>query len=101
MAFFKFIYFKSYKQMRKRKCSGKCVCIVLIVFIGLLVIGQMIYIAYQVSRTTTFLDDSIKEINQEIYPKEVSFHLKHLLEQLKSLDRYSTQSKFNYFFNRV
>jgi hypothetical protein len=64
--------------------------------IGLIVIGQMIYIAYQVSRITKSIDDSIKEINQEIYPKEISLHLKELLQQLKSLDQYSTQSKFNY-----
>jgi hypothetical protein len=64
--------------------------------IGLIVIGQMIYIAYQVSRITKSIDDSIKEINQEIYPKEISLHLKELLQQLKSLDQYSTESKFNY-----
>ncbi len=54
----------------------------------------MIYIAYQVNRTKLFLDDSIKEMNQEIYPKEISMHLKHLLGQLKQLDQYSTQGNF-------
>ncbi len=62
--------------------------------IGLLVIGQMIYIAYQVNRTKVFLDDSIKEMNQEIYPKEISIHLQHLVGQFEQLDQYSTQGNF-------
>jgi hypothetical protein len=62
--------------------------------IGLLVIGQMIYIAYQVNRTKIFLDDSIKEMNEEIYPKEISIYFEHLLQQFKQLDQYSTQSNF-------
>jgi len=78
--------------MKRRKCSGQCICVVLILLIGLLVIGQMIYIAYQVNRTKIFLDDSIKEMNEEIYPKEISIHLQHLLDQFKQLDQYSTQS---------
>jgi hypothetical protein len=80
--------------MKRRKCSGQCICVVLILLIGLLVIGQMIYIAYQVNRTKIFLDDSIKEMNEEIYPKEISIHLQHLLDQFKQLDQYSTQSNF-------
>ncbi len=80
--------------MKRRKCSGQCICVVLILLIGLLVIGQMIYIAYQVNRTKIFLDDSIKEMNEEIYPKEISIHLRHLLDQFKQLDQYSTQSNF-------
>jgi hypothetical protein len=64
--------------------------------IGLIVIGQMIYLAIQVSRTKLFLDDSIKEMNQEIYPKEISLYLQHLLQQLEQLDQYSTQSNIDY-----
>jgi hypothetical protein len=55
---------------------------VMVLLIGLLVIAQMIYIAYQVNRTKIFLDDSIKEI----YPKEISIHLERLLNQFKQLD---------------
>jgi hypothetical protein len=54
----------------------------------------MIYISYQVNRTKIFLDDSIREINEEIYPKEISIYLENLLQQFKQLDQYSTQSKF-------
>jgi hypothetical protein len=64
--------------------------------IGLIVIGQMIYLAIQVSRTKLFLDDSIKEMNQEIYPKEISLYLQHLLQQLEQLDQYATQSNIDY-----
>ena len=56
----------------------------------------MIYIAYQVSRTQSFLDDSIKKINKEIYPKEISVQLNDLLPQLEQLDQYATQSNFDY-----
>jgi flagellar basal body-associated protein FliL len=80
--------------MKKRKCSGQCICVVLIFLIGLLVIAQMIYIAYQVNRTKIFLDDSIKEMNEEIYPKEISMYLQHLIGQFEQLDQYTTQSNF-------
>ncbi len=62
--------------------------------IGLLVIAQMIYIAYQVNRTRIFIDDSIKEMNEEIYPKEISIYFEHLIDQFQQLDQYSTQSNF-------
>lgn len=61
---------------------------------GLIVIGQMIFIAYQISRAKVFLGDSIKKVNQEIYPKEVSIYLQRLVNQLEQLDEYSIRSKF-------
>ncbi|CAF4117852.1 unnamed protein product, partial [Rotaria sordida] len=60
--------------------------------LNLIVIGLMIYTAYQLNRTRLFLDDSIEEVNQEIYPKEISFYLEHLLQQFEKLDQYSTQA---------
>ncbi|CAF1436154.1 unnamed protein product [Adineta steineri] len=83
---------KKYKPSTKCKCCGPCVPVVLLILVGLIVIGQMIYIAYQIDKTTKNLDESIKEMNQEIYPKEISVHLKHLLQQMELLDQYSTQS---------
>ncbi|CAF2063994.1 unnamed protein product [Rotaria magnacalcarata] len=79
-------------RQRNKKCSKKSCYIVFILLIGAIVIGQMIFLAYQVSRAKVFLDDSIKEVNQEIYPKEISIHLEHLLQQLEKLDQYSTQT---------
>ncbi|CAF1126923.1 unnamed protein product [Didymodactylos carnosus] len=84
--------FKRRQGMKKRTCSGHRICVVLILLIGLIVIAQMIYSAYQVSRTKSFLDDSIKEMNQEIYPKEISLYFQHLLQQFEQLDQYSTQT---------
>ncbi|CAF0895244.1 unnamed protein product [Rotaria sp. Silwood1] len=51
----------------------------------------MILLTYQIRKAKLFLDDSVKEINQEIYPKEVSIYLEHLLYQLEKLDQYTTQ----------
>ncbi|CAF4454717.1 unnamed protein product [Rotaria socialis] len=79
-------------RQRNKKCSKKSCYIVFILLMGAIVIGQMIFLAYQVSRAKVFIDDSIKEINQEIYPKEISIHLEHLLRQLEKLDQYSTQT---------
>lgn len=78
--------------MKKRKCSGRRICSLLILLIGLIVIGEMIYIVYQVNRTKIFVNDSIKQINKEIYPKEISIYLNNLIEQFKELDEYTTQS---------
>ena len=59
----------------------------------LLIVGQMIYISYQINKTERLLDESILQINEEIYPKEVADHLIHLLQQLEQLDRYTVGSK--------
>ncbi|CAF1137076.1 unnamed protein product [Adineta ricciae] len=83
---------QDYSRSKQRKCSRQCVSVVVILLIGLIVLGQMIYIAYHVNRTTTFLDNSIQEFNQEIYPKEIGLYLEHLLQQLKMLDAYSMPS---------
>ncbi|CAF1327286.1 unnamed protein product [Adineta steineri] len=83
---------KNHPKNQRCKCCGPCVPVVLLILVGLIVIGQMIYIAYQVDKTTKNLDESIKEMNQEIYPKEISVHLKHLLQQMELLDEYSTQN---------
>ncbi|UJR32421.1 hypothetical protein I4U23_019883 [Adineta vaga] len=66
--------------------------IIVVLLISSIVIGQMIYIAYQVNRTTIYLDKSIEKVNQEIYPKEITLYLEHLIEQLTILDQYSTQT---------
>ncbi|CAF3915332.1 unnamed protein product [Rotaria sordida] len=80
------------KGAKNRKCSRRCCSVILLLLIGLIVIGLMIYTAYQLNRTRLFLDDSIEEVNQEIYPKEISFYLEHLLQQFEKLDQYSTQA---------
>ncbi|CAF1445232.1 unnamed protein product [Rotaria sordida] len=83
---------KRRKGAKNRKCSRRGCSVILLLLIDLIVIGLMIYTAYQLNRTRLFLDDSIKEVNQEIYPKEISFYLEHLLQQFKKLDQYSTQA---------
>ncbi|CAF1445250.1 unnamed protein product, partial [Rotaria sordida] len=80
------------KGAKNRKCSTQCCSVILLLLIGLIVIGLMIYTPYQLNRIRLFLDDSIKEVNQEIYPKEILFYLEHLLQQFKKLDQYSTQA---------
>lgn len=63
--------------------------------VALTVIGVMIYVAVRVGQVKSALDEAIREINQEVYPKEISIHFQHLLEQFEALDRYSTQSKID------
>lgn len=81
-------------RRKRRKCSGQCISVVIIFLVVLLIIAQMIYISYQVNRTKIFLDDSLRVINEEIYPKEISDYLNHLINQFKQLNQYSRQSNF-------
>ena len=77
----------------RRKCSSKNICAVLMLVVTLSVIATMIYVTYRVSQVKESLEKSIREINQEVYPKEISIHFEHLLGEFEQLDRYSTQSK--------
>ncbi|CAF2122751.1 unnamed protein product [Rotaria magnacalcarata] len=81
-------YNETHTRKKNRTCSKQRFCVVFILLIGLIVIGQMLFLTYQVNNAKLFLDDSIKEINQEIYPKEVSIYLEHILRQLEKLDQY-------------
>jgi len=54
----------------------------------------MIYIAYRINKSKLSLDDSIKEINRDLYPKEISEHMKYLTNQFNRLDQYCVECKF-------
>lgn len=77
----------------RRKCSSENICALLMLLVTLSVIAMMIYVTYRVSQVKESLANSIRKINQEVYPKEISVHFEHLLGELEQLDRYSTQSK--------
>ena len=91
--------------MKKWKCSGERVAIIFLFVIGLIVIAETIYLSYQINRAKIIVDDSIRKINEEIYPKEVSILLNRLLQQSETVDQYLTESKFDHrkfdsFFHR-
>jgi uncharacterized secreted protein with C-terminal beta-propeller domain len=53
----------------------------------------MIYVAYRVNKSKVSIDDAIKQVNRDVYPKEISEHIKYLNNEIKILDQYCTQSK--------
>ncbi|CAF1194881.1 unnamed protein product [Rotaria sordida] len=69
-----------------------CISLCLLIIIYLLGIGDMIYVAYRINQTEHSIDNTIKEINRDIYPKEISEHIKYLNKQLKNLDQYFIQT---------
>jgi len=71
-----------------------CVCLLIIVY--LLGIGDMIYVAYRINKSKLSIDNTIKEINRDVYPKEISEHMVYLTKQLNTLDQYCVQRKFDF-----
>ena len=67
------------------------VCLLIIVYV--LGIGDIIYVGYRINKSKSSIDDTIKEINQNIYPKQTSEHLIYLTKQLDRLDQYCIECK--------
>jgi uncharacterized secreted protein with C-terminal beta-propeller domain len=86
-----FIYFQERKG-RQSKAIYVCVCLLIIVY--LLGIGDMIYVTYRVNQSKASIDDAIKQVNRDVYPKEISEHMQYLNKQLEVLDQYCISCKF-------
>jgi hypothetical protein len=56
----------------------------------------MIYVAYRVNKSKVSIDDTIKQVNRDIYPKEISEDIIYLINQIKNLDQYCVQRMFIY-----
>lgn len=65
----------------------------MLVLVYLLGIGDGIYVAFRVKKSTSSIDQTIKEINGEIYPKEIAEHLTYINEKIRRLDDYSSRRK--------
>jgi len=61
-------------------------------------IGDMIYVAYRVNQSKLSIDDTIKQVNRDIYPKEISEHIIYLINQIENLDQYCRQRMFIYIY---
>lgn len=51
----------------------------------------MIYVAYRVNKSKGAIDDTIEQVNREIFPKEISEHMIYLIKQIDNLDQYCIQ----------
>ncbi|CAF1107838.1 unnamed protein product [Rotaria sordida] len=85
-------HFKKYQEKKRQQSKMSCISLCLLIIIYLLGIGDMIYVAYRINQTEHSIDNTIKEINRDIYPKEISEHIKYLNKQLKNLDQYFIQT---------
>jgi hypothetical protein len=54
----------------------------------------MIYVAYRINKSKVSMDDTIKEVNRDIYPREISEHMIYLNKQFNQLDQYCIECKF-------
>ncbi|CAF4214087.1 unnamed protein product, partial [Adineta steineri] len=84
---------KSKKQRRKKREQSKttqiCTCFVIILY--LVALGDMIYVAYRVNKSNGSIDTTIKQVNRDIYPKEIREHFIYLRQQIVNLDQYCIQ----------
>ena len=78
---------------RGKRSIVRYVCLGLLVFVYLLGIGDAIYVAFRVSKSTTSIDQTITEINGEIYPKEIARYLTYISQQFRRLDDYCSRRK--------
>ncbi|CAF1109577.1 unnamed protein product, partial [Rotaria sordida] len=76
------------RQQSKASCISKC----LLIIVFLLGIGDMGYVVYRINQSKYSIDNTIKEVNRDIYPKEISEHIKYLNRQLENLDLYFIQT---------
>jgi hypothetical protein len=88
-----FSYFKNGRKQQQSKTTQ--VCVVLLGLVYLLGIADTIYVAFRVNNTKTPIDNVIKEINRDVYPREIAEHLQYLNKQLNQLDRYCVACKYS------
>jgi hypothetical protein len=55
----------------------------------------MIYVAYRINNSKLSIDNTIKEINRDVYPKEISEHMEYLNKQINRLDQYCVECKIS------
>ncbi|CAF3941948.1 unnamed protein product [Adineta steineri] len=84
---------KSRKQKGRKREQSKttqiCTCLVIILY--LVALGDMIYVAYRVNKSNGSIDTTIKQVNRDIYPKEIREHFIYLRQQIVNLDQYCIQ----------
>ncbi|CAF0996212.1 unnamed protein product [Rotaria sp. Silwood1] len=85
-------HFKKHQEKKRQQSKSSRISRYLLIIIYLLGIADMIYVAYRVNETKYSIDNTIKEVNQDIYPKEISEHIKYLNRQLENLDQYFIQT---------
>jgi hypothetical protein len=71
------------------------VCVCLLIIIYLLGIGDMVYVAYRINKSKLSIDNTIKEVNRNVYPKDISEHMIYLTKQIERLDQYCVECKFD------
>ncbi|CAF4094688.1 unnamed protein product [Adineta steineri] len=81
---------KSRKQRGKKRGQSKttqiCTCFVIILY--LVALGDMIYVAYRVNKSNGSIDTTIKQVNRDIYPKEIRDYFIYIQQQIENLDQY-------------
>ncbi|UJR14761.1 hypothetical protein I4U23_001751 [Adineta vaga] len=77
------------RKRRQSRTNHVCICLVVLVY--LLGIGDMIYVACRINKSTVAIDDTIEYANREIYPKQVSEHLTYIIHQIENVDAYCIQ----------
>ena len=58
----------------------------------------MIYVAYRVNKSKVSIDDAIRQVNRDVYPKEISEHIIYLKNEIEILDQYCIDRKLILFF---
>ncbi|CAF2561312.1 unnamed protein product [Rotaria sp. Silwood2] len=85
-------HFKKNQNKKTQQSKVSRISRYLLIIIYLLGIADMIYVAYRVNQTKDSIDNAIKEVNRDIYPKEISEHIEYLNRQLENLDQYFIQT---------
>ncbi|CAF1430662.1 unnamed protein product [Adineta steineri] len=84
---------KSRKQRGRKREQSKttqiCTCLVIILY--LVALGDMIYVAYRVNKSNGSIDTTIKQVNRDIYPKEIRDYFIYVRQQIENLDEYCAQ----------
>lgn len=84
-----FLFISQGRKRSQSRTSHVCICLVIIVY--LLGIGDMIYVAVRVNKSKESIAETIKQVNRDIYPREISEHVLYLRQQIENLDQYCLQ----------
>ena len=79
--------------LQRKRPIGTYICLGLLVIVYLLGIGDGIYVAFRVKKSTSSIEQTINEINGQIYPKEIADHLTYINQQIRRLNDYSSRRK--------
>ena len=68
---------------------------VLLIIVYLLSIGDMLYVAYRVNKVKVSIDDTIRTVNEDIYPRAIAEHAEYLIKEIDHLDHYTIHGEFH------